>query len=38
MKLAIQEAPWLVAERPAHAAAVVHRVGPTGVRQYAPAT
>jgi NTE family protein len=38
MKLAIQEAPWLVAERPAHAAAVVHRVGPTGVQQYAPAT
>jgi NTE family protein len=38
MKLAIQDAPWLGAERPTHAAAVVHRVGPAGVRQYAPAT
>jgi NTE family protein len=38
MKLAINQAPWLAAERPAHAAAVVHRSGPTGVRQYAPAT
>jgi NTE family protein len=38
MKLAIKEAPWLSGERPALAAAVVHRVGPTGVRQYAPST
>jgi NTE family protein len=38
MKLAIDQAPWLAAERPAHAAAVVHRTGPAGAGQYAPAT
>jgi NTE family protein len=38
MKLAIQQAPWQAADRPMNAAAVVHRSGPAGLRQYAPAT
>ena len=38
MKLAIEQAPWLAATRPADVAAVVHNTGPGGGRQYAPAT